>query len=397
MREDEFKERFQQAVGPAPNINRARLEAALAGPSRPSRSLALGSIAATLALVAVAGFAGWRLVGPHTSPAASKRSPVAATPTPAISVVNAGAPVCRMPVVVTLESGPPDQLQMRAGFINTGTGQYTADSSASVAGLPGGGFIATKVKPSRPSWPAFYSESLHRWLPVDKRSVSPDGASYVWERLLPEGSDYSNFRQSELHRYDVATSTDRTLWTYAGSIDLIRWDASGILLDTVPANGGVPINWLINPATGDATQQASGYDTQPRITQLPGDPLQNGGFAYGNVPGAEFRGHPVFRIGSREPGTRELVVYETAPGQRVTIYEGTQGDAIGFDPESGLSDAAGIWFTDYSGRVLWRWQPATGLHKVALAGLPAPLAGPNSSVYAPGGDENPAGDCVPLK
>ncbi|HET9847750.1 MAG TPA: hypothetical protein VFR68_04255, partial [Candidatus Dormibacteraeota bacterium] len=267
MREEEFKERFQQAVGPAPAINRARLETALSGPARASRSLALGSIAATVALVAVAGFAGWRLVDQHTRSAASKPSPVAATLTPAISALNVAAPGCRMPVVVSLESGPPGQLQIRAGFINTGTGQYTPDPSASVAGLPGGALIGTKVKPSRPSAPSFYSETLHRWLPVDHRSVSPDGASYVYERLLPQGGDYSNFSQSELHRYDVVTSTDRTLWTYPGALDPIRWDASGILLDTVPVNGGVPINWLINPATGDATQQASGYNVQPRITK----------------------------------------------------------------------------------------------------------------------------------
>jgi hypothetical protein len=391
VNEEQFRERFREAIGTAPvsDLSR-RIEAALSASPARRRRLALGSIAATLALVLVGTFAGWRLIGQHARPASVKALPTRTAPTPAAAASNVALPVCRMPVIVSLESGPPAQLQTGPGFITTETGQYTPDSSASVTGLPGGAVIGTNLKPnsSRSAAPAFYSESLRRWLPVDARSVSPDGASYVWERLLPAGSNYSNFARSELHRYDVATSTDRIVWTYAGSIDVVRWDASGVLVDTVPPNGGVLITWLVNPATSTAAQQASGFEARRGLTQLPGDPLQNGGFGYGNVPGAEFDGHQIYRIGSREPGTPEIVAYETAPEQRVTIYRGSQGDATSFDPMSGVGDAAGIWFTDYAGRMLWRWQPTTGLHEMALSGLPN--SGPNWSIY-----ETPAGACIP--
>jgi hypothetical protein len=391
VNEEQFRERFREAIGTAPVSDRSRrIEAALSAPPARRRP-ALGSIAATLALVLVGAFAGWRLIDQHARPASVNALPTRTAPTPA-AASNVPLPVCRLPVIVSLESGPPAQLQTDPGFINTGTGQYTPDSSASVTGLPGGAVIRINGKPnsSRSAAPAFYSESLRRWLPVDARSVSPDGASYVWERLLPEGSNDSNFARSELHRYDVAASMDRVLWTYVGSIDVVRWDASGVLVETVPPNGGVLITWLVNPATSSAAQQASGFAARPGLTQLPGDPLHNGGFVYGNVPGAEFDGRQIYRIGSREPGTPEIVAYETTPGQRVTIYRGSQGDATSFDPGSGVGDAAGIWFTDYAGRVLWRWQPSTGLHKVALSGLPN--SGPNWSI-----SETPAGACMPAK
>ena len=123
---------------------------------------------------------------------------------------------------------------------------------------------------------------------------------------------------------------------------------------------------------------------------MPGDPIQNGTFVYGSFTyGPKFHGHPLFRIGSRDPGAPEWVLYETAPGQRVTIYRGIQGDTNGFDPDQAESDTNGIWFSDYGGSWLWRWEPGSGLHKLSLSGLPSPLAGPNSSVGT-----SPAGPCT---
>ena len=393
MNEEQFRERLKEALGSTPVSDLSgRIEAAVAGPRSRPRLRPIGSLAATAAILLVGVFAGWRLVDQHRQPASVKAG-VKGIPTAVPSVNHsANLAVCRMPVVVMQESGPPGQLRNEAGFIDTGTGQYTTDRSASVVGLPGGAFVGSDVKPSRPATPAFFSEILHRWLPVDERSISPDGKSYVWERLLPEGSNYSNFAKAELHRYDVATRTDRTLWTYAGSIAINGWESSGIQVDTEPASSGGPlIGWLIDPATGSAAQQPTAYNAPPRLTALPGDPLQNGGFAYGSIPGAKFRGHQLWRIGSRQSGSPELVVYETAPGQRITIYQGAQGDAMHFDPDRGLADVMGIWFTDYQGNVLWRWQPQTGLRKIVLTGLPQPISGPNSGTYL-----RPAGTCVPL-
>jgi hypothetical protein len=388
---------FQDPVTEAEVMARTnrRLREVMVSEARPTRrrlASVFGPIAATLVLVIVAGAVSWRLVGQRAA------TPDLLKPSSTAQVVPTAAVVdplnCKLPVVVTLETGPPNpQFKQEVGFIDTQTGHYTKDGSASVAGLPGGGSPGTTSgKAAQPAAPLWYSASLGRWLPVFSPSVSPDGRSYVWVRLLPEGSLVgSNFQKAELHRYDVVSSTDRTLWTYPGSINVRRWDASGILLDTVPPAGGVQLSWLVDPQTGTAAQQAIAPGYYPRLTQLPGDPRnQNGLFDYsGFASGAEFQGHTLFRIGSRDPGSAEWVLYEIAPGQRVTIYRGTQGDVTRFDPSIAMSDATGIWFSDWGGPWLWRWQQGSGLNKLALSGLPSPLPGPISSVGA-----DPAGPCM---
>jgi hypothetical protein len=359
-----------------------------ARPSRPRLTSAFGPIAATLALVMVAGVVGWRLVAQRATTEGPLKQSISAKARPTVAAID---PLnCKLPVLVTLETGPPNpQLKREVGFIDTHTGRYAKDGSASVAGLPGGGSPGTTSgKPAQPSTPLWYSASLGRWLPVFPSSVSPDGRSYVWVRLLPQGSLIGpNVQKAELHRYDVESSTDRTLWTSSGEIMVWLWDSSGILVNT----GGTQPWWLIDPQTGGATQQDIQPGPSPRLTQLPGDPRnQNGIFVYsGFAFGAEFQGHTLFRIGSRDPGSAEWVLYEIAPGQRVTIYRGTQGDATRFDPSIAMSDATGIWFSDYGGPWLWRWQPGSGLKKLVLSGLPSPIAGPISSVGA-----DPAGPCM---
>jgi hypothetical protein len=202
--------------------------------------------------------------------------------------------------------------------------------------------------------------------------------------LLPEGSNSTNFQKAELHRYDVASATDRTLWTYAGAIYVSRWDASGILINTVPAGGGVQLWWLVDPQTGTAAQK-DGRADPTRFTRLPDDPQERGGSVSGSF-GRDAQGHTLFRIGSRNPGDAEWVFFEKAPGQRVTIYRGKQGDATGFDPGGAIGDATGIWFGDYSGLKIWHWQQDTGLKKITLTGVPS---ADNSFVSV-----NPAGPCV---
>lgn len=401
---------FQDPVNDAEVMARThrRLRDVMVSGARPSRrrlAASLGPIAATLALVMVAGVVGWRLVGQR----ATMQGPVKASPT-AKTVPNASVvdPLnCKLPVVVLLQAGPPGQQMREVGFVDTRSGKYAQDGSASVAGLPGGGFGAIAGKPAQAATPVSYSASVKRWLPVGGDSTAPDGRSYLWVRLLPEGSGFgpNNFQKAELHVYDLVSLTDRTLWTYPGSISVFGWDASGILLETMPPivrlipQPGMPIWWLVDPQTGTATRQAIAPGQYPQLTQLPGDPrMPNGTFGYSAFR-TEFQGHPLFRIGSRDPGSPVWVFVETAPGQRVTIYRGVQGDALNqgtqsiatsFDPSVALSDATGIWFGDYSGRELWRWQPASGLQKVLLLGLPSPIAGPpNSYVFV-----DPAGPCM---
>jgi hypothetical protein len=147
------------------------------------------------------------------------------------------------------------------------------------------------------------------------------------------------------------------------------------------------ILWLIDPQTGAATQQPAAIPFETGPTKLPGEG-QNGSFAVGSF-GTDSQGRTLYWIGSRQAGDQEWVFYESAPGQRVTIYKGHHGDATGFDPFEAMGDGRGIWFSDYETRGLWYWDPASGLHKIPVKGLPTQLAGPNSSVYV-----NPAGSCM---
>jgi hypothetical protein len=348
----------------------------------------LGPLAATLALLTIAGAVGWRLVYQRTNaPATVKRA--TATAAPLVPTAAAIDPLnCRLPVVITRESGPPLQLVTEPGFVDTRTGQYVKDNSASIAGLPGGAFEGTDVKPFRAAAPVYYSEVVKRWLPVGRGTLAPDGLSYLWERLLPQGSNIANFKNVELHRYDLRTAADHLLWTYRGSITIHRWDAAGILVDTMPAPpaGGQMLFWLLDPDSGAATEEPYVNEHQGP-TKLPGEG-QNGSFSWGSF-GKDGQGRTLYRIGSRQTGDQEWVFFESAPGQRVTIYKGQQGDATGFDPMTPMGDGRGIWFGDFGTGELWYWDPASGLHKVPVKGLPTPLAGSNSSVYV-----NPAGSCM---
>jgi hypothetical protein len=313
-----------------------------------------------------------RTVGP------ARPTPIPTTTRASVDFLN-----CRLPVVVN--SG--EQLKSEVGFVDTRSGHYTKDGSASVAGLPvrEGGISVGKPSGGPPA-PAWYSAALRRWIPVGGSSLAPDGRSYLWVRVLPEGSTSSNFEKAELHRYDVASATDRTLWTYAGSIDVSRWDASGILVNTVPPQGGVQVWWLVDPRTGTAARAnaPAAYASFFGFTLLPDDPPELVSSVSGF--GTDSQGRKVFRLGSRTTGAPEWVFFETAPGQRVTIYRGKQGDATGFDPGGTLGDATGIWFVASSGPTLWHWQQDTGLHKLTLTGLPGSA---NSTVYV-----DPAGPCL---
>jgi hypothetical protein len=312
--------------------------------------------------------------------------PARPTPIPTTTRASVDPSNCRFPVVVN--SGA--QLKTEAGFVDTRSGHYTKDGSASVAGLPvGGNSDGTSFKPWQPAAPAWYSDALRRWIPVlGGAGLAPDGRSYLWVVRLfhslpsqPEGSSSPNFQKEELHRYDVASATDRTLWTYAGMISILRWDASGILVQTGPdpPKSGGPLWWRVDPRTGtaDRTDAPAGSF----FATLPDDPNEVGGL------GTDSQGRKVFRLGSPTLVAPEWVFFETAPGQRVTIYRGKQGDATGFDPGPAMGDATGIWFGASSGDpTLWHWQQGTGLHKLTLTGLPGSA---NSTVYV-----DPAGPCL---
>ena len=292
---------------------------------------------------------------------------------------------CRLPVSVERGVGSPYKLAFEVGFIDTRSGQYTRDAAASVAGLPGGGPSGTS---SGSEAPAYYSPAVQRWLPVSGSQVAPDGRSYAWIRTLPVGSVYPNYKSSELHIYDVATAADQTIWTYAGAIGIWRWDSSGILVVVGPVKGNPPPQtWrLVDPVIGVTRYSKPPFISFPPFTPLLGDPHDP---AFRSL-GITAEGQIIWWISNLDkPGAVDWVFYETAPGKRVYIYRGTQGDSTGFDPEGAMPDSTGIWFSDGHYRpVIWHWRLGVGLSKYGVSKLPAKFKGSYPYVLT-----RPAGPC----
>jgi hypothetical protein len=296
---------------------------------------------------------------------------------------------CRLPVTVERGAGPPDQLANEVGFVDTRSGRYARDASASVAGLPG-----RDPNAGASDVATYYSPVVQRWLPVSATQVAPDGRRYAWVRMLPAGTVYSNYKSSELHVYDVASATDRTLWTYAGAIGVWRWDLDGIHVNAGTVKGNAPPQtwWVVDPITGAKTRDTS-TAIMPFLPfkPLPGDP-HDPNFT---SPGWTADGHIIWWLGNLDnPGAVDWVFYETTPGHRVYIYKGTEGDVGSFDPEFAVVDSTGIWFSDAnyvfanSHPAIWHWRLGVGLHKYPISRLPARFQGSNAYLLA-----RPDGPC----
>src|SRR6202140_5239514 len=347
---------------------------------------AMTVIAVLLAALLVLALVSYRMsfrLGGETLPA-TNASP-AAQPAPAPFA-------CALPVVATSWAaypGPDPVEKVFVGFVNIPTGEFWADPAAKLQDLPSdtGGL-----------WAATYSSPLKRWLPADSRTVSPDGRSYVYVKWLPENAPYSRKgvtpTSSELHVVNAAKKTDQKLWSSADLIGLDRWDSHGILVNTSPKGGGAPGSWRIDPATGRVTQEPSDAEQ----VSLPVDALPHSGIMYMTL-GQDRQGRAVFRIGSRDTGTKYSVVVVES-GRATTIYSGVAGDAIDFDPGGVYSDAHGLWLGNFDGSRVWLWTKSAGLRSFKVTGLP-PAPEVTSLPPAPPGYKfynvslGPAGECVP--
>ncbi|TME90652.1 MAG: hypothetical protein E6I34_12805 [Chloroflexi bacterium] len=298
-------------------------------------------VAAALVAVLVAGIAGQRLLLQRQS------NPIvpAATPRPHASPTPVDPFSCRLPVAIDPWSAPVDY-QLRVGFLDTRTGKYTGDRSASVAGL---------APLSSQSRPTSYSPAAKRWLPVAARNVSPDGLRYAW-------TDPSTLH---LHVYDLASGTDRLIWSHAGAGGVMVWGGAGIYVALNPTTDSQTQTWLVDPDTGRAAQVIP--KSHFSFTPLATDPLNTG---FRSV-GLDANGHMIWWLYfADQRGSPQSAFYEMAPGQRVYIYRGTQGDGTGFDPGSFIDDATGKWFSALTYPYIWHWSQQSGLHKISAAGAP---------------------------
>jgi hypothetical protein len=353
---------MREAIGDEPMrpwlASAVRTRLAAREPARHERRLVYAAAAAGVALLASA------LVVPQvlqhrsnpTVPATASPNPVASPAPAAVDPAN-----CTLPVSVEIGSGPPSHITHEYGFVDTRTGVFTPDGSASVSGLPSS---------FSPAVPVNYSSQAKSWLPSG--AVSPDGLSYAWVRQPSPA-------RGELHVYDVMSASDRTVWSAAGDVIALGWDTTGIRVDAGPPNTNTYsiTSWLVDPANGTAAPVSVSH--LPPFTLLPNDPRD----AHFTTVGSDGYGHEiVWMYNLEQPGSLDWVFYETAPGQRVTIYRGTQGDAMAFDPTGGArGDATGVWFADNVHHALFHWREGGTLTRVAMGGLPPTPNAPNPYVY----------------
>ena len=371
MNENEFRDRLRGALGEPPPLSspvftpsRARLARAY------PRGMAVLAFVLALLLVVV-------LVATRVALRPQGTNLPAAKPSPVAQAAPDSFP-CALPVVAVSEAGNPGQnpvLSMSLGFVNIPAGGFQADPSATVGDLPRGDA----------GYAGFYSAELKRWLPASARTVSPDGRAYAYVALLPPGANYSNFTTSELHVVDVAKKADRTVWPYKAGIQVLAWDSSGILASTVPAQGGTMLLWRIDPASGGVAQAPRDADPNSLpLTVLP--PSRSYSYL-----GTDAQGRSVFRLGSRDPGTKYSVVMVQS-GQLTTLYTGAAGDSTDFDPQGIYSDAHGLWLGNFDGALVWLWSQSAGhLQSFKVSGLPPEPKGYAYSNVSFG----PAGKCVP--
>ncbi|MEA2656698.1 MAG: hypothetical protein QOI23_2063 [Chloroflexota bacterium] len=379
MNESRFRNLLSEAIGnePSPPWLATSVRSRLLAPPQQSRPTHLMVAVATVAVL-LGGVVGMQWLAAGRAPVVGPAATPSASPSP--NVVMVDPTNCRLPVMVERGAGPPSQLSVQVGFINTMTGHYTRDAAPSLAGLPRSPSYGV---PSGAPAAIFYSPAVKRWLPIAQGDLAPDGRSYLWIRTLPVGVPYPKYTKSELHRFDVASATDRLLWTYAGDFAVQRWDANGILVDGGPVRSQSPTVswWIIDPTSGKAVRTSGPKYTFPAVKPLPGDPKN---WTLGTV-GFDAYGHTVWQMEDRDkPGTLDWVFYETSPGQRVTIYRGQSG----FNPRQALTDSTGVWLDNFDTQAIFHWQRDTGLHKVDITGLPSRLPGANSYI-----DVTPKGAC----
>jgi hypothetical protein len=363
MREDEFRDRLRDALGEPPPLLAPQLTPSVAGVSRdyPRGMLA---VAIALAVLLVIGLVASR-VALHPQGMFTPAAP------------GSDAFPCSLAVEAINTAQNPGQepvTSVSLGFVNIPGGEFQVDPAATVVGLPVGAMTGQN----------FYSAALKRWVPASTQTISPDGLSYTYVKLLPAGATYSGATSSEVHVFDFVKNSDRKVWSSSSQVELVSWDSAGILVSATPFRGGAVVLWRIDPATGAVSQAP--MDADPSI--LPISALPGGGSS--SYLGTDGHGQYVHRLGSRDKGTKYSIVV-VASGRVTTLYTGTVGDSMNFDPPGVYSDGHGLWLGNVGGSPVWLWSESSGLRSFPVTGLPPTPSGYAFTSFA----IIPAGACMP--
>ena len=151
--------------------------------------------------------------------------------------------------------------ETQGGFIDAATGIFSADphsvmvydSATELTRTPDQPYLYSRGPGDVAMAAATYDAPRHRWLPVPREWVSPDGATYAYAVAQPGANQ-------GVHVVNVGTGADRVVPGTTGSPDargehfgVIAYQPEGIYLNRVGQLGGIGL-WLLIPDTGAITQ-----------------------------------------------------------------------------------------------------------------------------------------------
>ena len=117
---------------------------------------------------------------------------------------------------------------------------------------------------------ASYDSDQHRWVPVPREWVSPDGSSYAYAVIQPGAAQ-------GVHIVDVRTGSDRVIPGTSGDPDargshfgVVAYQLDGVYLNRVSQLGANGL-WLLNPTTGAITQVSTDAPGVNRQSQTLGE------------------------------------------------------------------------------------------------------------------------------
>jgi hypothetical protein len=151
--------------------------------------------------------------------------------------------------------------ETQGGFINSTSGIFTPDPSSLMVLDNASGLMRTPDKPflfgsgdanGLELVAASYDLSQHRWLPVPRQYVSPDGTAYAYSATQP-GSGHG------VHVVNVATGNDRLVPSTAVIPDdqanylVVAYLRDGVYMSR-SGNGPRPGLWRLDPGSGSIHQ-----------------------------------------------------------------------------------------------------------------------------------------------
>ena len=302
---------------------------------------------------------------------------------------------CTIPVAL---SGPVDPTNYRlgsphGGFVSFPGGSVIEDAAGSTHWTAASeSRIKTAPQPTLTGYGTVsYDSAAHRWVPVSRELVSPDGASYTYaEAVSPQDI---RVLPTAVHVVTIATGADRVVYSSgknetpilfaAEGIYLVtgRWEASTVglrLLD--PQTGAVRVfavsgSWsVISGGAAWGIDASSGGVGSPGPGRLDRLDLSTGAVsAWYEVPsdrwvypvGLDVDGAPIiatWTYGSATSPQVEEFYRLVAQSQVLRLFSAGVDQSL----NGAMSDLNGLWFGSASvGGGLWFYSPSAGLQRVA--------------------------------